>query len=136
MFYLVCRQNRSITLTLHCSICCMEHLDHENLSLCVLSTFSTYHGRTCLLSFLLSECFFARITYLQLCMTLPRARMTKQIPESMFFSGIFTTYFYMRMTLMTVPGTDQVDPSINVLQRYIHHLFSIAYDTHDCHSRD
>ena len=27
----------------------MEHLDHENLSLCLLSTFLTYHGRTCLL---------------------------------------------------------------------------------------
>ena len=27
----------------------MEHLDHENLSLCVLSTFSTYYERTCLL---------------------------------------------------------------------------------------
>ena len=38
-FYLVCRQNRSLTLLLHCNICCMEHLDHKNLSLCVLSTF-------------------------------------------------------------------------------------------------
>ena len=27
----------------------MEHLDHENLPLCLLSTFLTYHGRTCLL---------------------------------------------------------------------------------------
>ena len=54
MFYLVCRQNRSITLPLPFGICCMEHLDHENLSLCVLSIFSTYHGRTCLLSVLLS----------------------------------------------------------------------------------
>ena len=76
-FHLVCRQNQSLTLPLHCNTCRMEHLDHGNLSLCVLSTFSTYHGRTCLLSFLLSECFFARTTYLQLCMTLPRARMTK-----------------------------------------------------------
>ena len=39
----------SLTLLLHCSTCCMEHLDQENLSLCVLSTFSTFHERTCLL---------------------------------------------------------------------------------------
>ena len=25
----------------------MEHFGHENLSLCVLSTFSGYHGRIC-----------------------------------------------------------------------------------------
>ena len=46
-FYLVCRQNRSLTLPLHCNTCHMEHLDHKNLSLCVLSTFLTYHRRTC-----------------------------------------------------------------------------------------
>ena len=53
-FWLVCRQNRSLTLPLHCNTCHMEHLDHENLSLCVLSTFSTYHGRIFLLLVLLS----------------------------------------------------------------------------------
>ena len=47
-FYLVCRQNQSLTLPLHCYTCCMEHLDRENLSSCVLSAFSTFHGRTCL----------------------------------------------------------------------------------------
>ena len=44
-FYLVCRQSRSLTLPLHWNTCRMEHLDHENLSLCVFYTFSTYHGR-------------------------------------------------------------------------------------------
>ena len=53
-FYLVCRQSRSLTLPLHCNTHPLKHLDHENLSLCVLSTFSTYHGRTYLLSVLLS----------------------------------------------------------------------------------
>ena len=48
-FCLVCRQNRSLTLPLHCITYRMEHLDHGNLSLYVLSTFSTYHGCTCLL---------------------------------------------------------------------------------------
>ena len=48
-FNLVCRQNRSLTLPLNCNTCHMEHHDHENLSLCVRSTFSTYHGCTCLL---------------------------------------------------------------------------------------
>ena len=45
-FYLVCRRSRSLTLSLHCSTCRMEHLDHNNLSLCILPTFSIYHGRT------------------------------------------------------------------------------------------
>ena len=48
-FHLVCRQNQSLTQLLHCRTCHMEHLNHENLSLCVLSTFSTCHERTCLL---------------------------------------------------------------------------------------
>ena len=48
-FHLGCRQNQSLTLPLHCNTCRMEHLDHGNLSLYVLFTFSTYHGRTCLL---------------------------------------------------------------------------------------
>ena len=48
-FYLVCRQNRSLTLPLHCNTCRMEHLDHENLSLCVLFKFSTCRERNCLL---------------------------------------------------------------------------------------
>ena len=48
-FYLVCRQNQSLTQPLHCNICHMEHLDYENLSLCDLFTFSTCHRCTCLL---------------------------------------------------------------------------------------
>ena len=48
-FYLVCRHNQSLTPVLHYNTCPMEHLDRENLSLCILSTFSTCHGRTCLL---------------------------------------------------------------------------------------
>ena len=48
-FYLLCILNQSLTQLLHCNACCMEHLGHENLSLCVLSTFSTYHWRTYLL---------------------------------------------------------------------------------------
>ena len=40
-FYLVCIKSQS--LTLHCNSCYMEHRDHENLSLCVLSMFSAYH---------------------------------------------------------------------------------------------
>ena len=35
------------------NICYMEHLGHGNLSLCVLSTFSTYHGHIYLLLVLL-----------------------------------------------------------------------------------
>ena len=46
-FFFVCRQNQSLTLPLHCNTYYMKHLDHENLSLCILSTFSTCHGRTC-----------------------------------------------------------------------------------------
>ena len=38
-FYLVCRQNQSLTLPLRCDTCRMERLDHEKLFLCVLSTF-------------------------------------------------------------------------------------------------
>ena len=48
-FYLVCRQNQSLTLPFRCNTCRMEQLDHENLSLCALFTFSTCHGHTCLL---------------------------------------------------------------------------------------
>ena len=51
-FYLVSRQNQSLILPLHCNTCRKERLDHENLSLYVLSTFSTYHRRTYLLSVL------------------------------------------------------------------------------------
>ena len=47
-FYLVCRQNQYSILPLHYNACRMEHSDHENLPLCVLSTFSTCHWRTCL----------------------------------------------------------------------------------------
>ena len=62
-FYLVCRPNRSLTLPLHCNTYRMELLDHENLSICVLSTFSTYHGRTCLLLFsVLSPVFQISVT--------------------------------------------------------------------------
>ena len=42
-FYLVCIQNQSLRQSLHCNAYYMEHLDYENLSLCVLSTFSTCH---------------------------------------------------------------------------------------------
>ena len=52
--YLVCRQNRSLTLPFHCNTCRMEQLGHENLSLIVLSTFSAYDGRICFLLILLS----------------------------------------------------------------------------------
>ena len=45
--YLVCRQNRSLTLQFHCNTYRMEHFGHENLSLCILSKFSTYHERIC-----------------------------------------------------------------------------------------
>ena len=62
-FYLVSRQNRSLTLPLHCNTCRMEHLGHENLPLCVLSTFPTYHGCTCLLLLLvLSPVFHIAVT--------------------------------------------------------------------------
>ena len=63
-FYLVCRQNRSLTLPQHCNACHMEHLDHENLSLCVLSMFSTYHGLTCFLLLSILSPFF-KITVTQ-----------------------------------------------------------------------
>ena len=42
-FCLVFIQNQSLTQPLHCNACYMEHPDHENLSLCILSTFSIYH---------------------------------------------------------------------------------------------
>ena len=48
-FYLVCRQNKSLTQPLHCSIYYTDYLDHENLSLFILSTFWTYDRRTYLL---------------------------------------------------------------------------------------
>ena len=48
-FCLICRKNRFLTLLLHCSICRMEHADHENVSSCFRSTFSTFHECTCLL---------------------------------------------------------------------------------------
>ena len=41
-------QNQSLRQLLHCNAFHVEHLDHENLSLCVLSTFLTCHWRTCL----------------------------------------------------------------------------------------
>ena len=52
-FYFACRWSRSLTLPSRCNTCRMEHPDHENLSLCVLSTFLTYHGRTFLLLLLI-----------------------------------------------------------------------------------
>ena len=48
-FYLVCIQNQSLTQPLHCNPCYIEHIGHENLSLCVFFIFSTCHRRTCLL---------------------------------------------------------------------------------------
>ena len=42
--FLLCRQNRSLTMSLDCNTCRMEHFGHENLSLWVLSTFLTYNG--------------------------------------------------------------------------------------------
>ena len=38
----VCIQNQSLTQRLHCNACYMEHFDHKNLSLCVLSRFSAF----------------------------------------------------------------------------------------------
>ena len=64
-FYLVCRQNRSLTLPVHCNTCRMEYLDPENLSICVcfFFRFLTYLGRTCLLlSSVLSPVFQIAVT--------------------------------------------------------------------------
>ena len=58
-FCLVCIQNQSLIQPLHCNACYMEYLDHENLSLCVLSTFSTYHWSTYLLFFIASVAIFS-----------------------------------------------------------------------------
>ena len=62
IFYLVCRQNRSLTLLLHYNTCRMEYIDHEKWSLYVFSTFSTYHGPTCLLLLLVLLSFFQTAT--------------------------------------------------------------------------
>ena len=62
IFYLVCRQNRSLTLPLHYNTCRMEHINDKNWSLCVFSTFSTYHGPTCLLLLLVLLSFFQTAT--------------------------------------------------------------------------
>ena len=42
-FYLVCRQNRSLTLPVHCNTCRMEYLDPENLSICVCFFFQIFN---------------------------------------------------------------------------------------------
>ena len=62
-FYLVCRQNQSLTLPLHCNTYLTERLDHKRLFLCVLSTFSTCHRRAYLL-LVLSPVFQAAVTRL------------------------------------------------------------------------
>ena len=60
----------------------MEHLDHENLSLYVLSTFSTYHGRTCLLFLLVLSPFF------QITMTQPHSKSFCIEPSTLFLRDI------------------------------------------------
>ena len=74
-FYFACRQSRSLTQPSLSNTCFMEHLDHENLSLCLLSTFLTYHGRTCLL--LLS----VLLTVFQIAVTQPYTETDKASGE-------------------------------------------------------
>ena len=77
-FYLVCRQNRSLTLPLHCNTCYVEDLNHENLSLCIFSTFSIYHGRTCLLFLSVLSPFF------QITVTQPHSKSFYIEPRTLF----------------------------------------------------
>ena len=77
-FYLVCRQNQSLTPPLHCNTCRIEHLDRENLSLCVISTFSTYHGYTCPLLLLVYSPVF------QIPMTQPHSKSFHTEPPTLF----------------------------------------------------
>ena len=78
-FCLVCIQNQSLTQLLHCNACYTEHLNHENLSLCVLSTFSTYHSRTC---------------FPFLSVLLPFFQITVTQPHSKFEMTLYRQSFY------------------------------------------
>ena len=51
-FYFVGIQSQSLTPLLHCNTCRMEHLNHENLSQCLLSMFPAYRSCIYLLLFL------------------------------------------------------------------------------------
>ena len=77
-FCLVCIQNQSLIQPLHCNACYMEYLDHENLSLCILSTFSTSHWWTFLLYLSVLSPFF------QITVTQPHSKSFHIEPFMLF----------------------------------------------------